>query len=201
METKAILLAENDRVRNYLKLVIADLTDEQGRYGHTAVDERPIGAIVQHIYGSLRLIAEAVRAGGVGQGVVPQARGVTEVAARVPRAGEARDDRLPGLGEAGAQRAPVPREAGTGQPPVSGEAGTPGSVAETLAYIDRLHDEVAEVWRSLSDSELEREVTLPWGERTTGAGALLAGVAHAHRHIGHIIDARCLGGFKTRALG
>lgn len=153
METRAVLLGENDRVRDYLKLVIADLSDEQVKYGHTAVDDRPIGAIVQHIYGSLVLIGRIAAEGGM------------------PAGGR-----------------PVPQS-------------PPETKAETLALIERMHSVVADSWSRLSDAELARPLTLPWGEPTTGAGALLAGVAHAHRHIGNIIDARCLGGFKTLALG
>lgn len=53
METRALLLRENDRVKDNLTRICEDLTDEQVNYGHEAVDERGIGNVVSHLYGSL----------------------------------------------------------------------------------------------------------------------------------------------------
>ena len=53
MEISALLLRENDRVQDNLTRICEDLTDEQVNYGHEAVDDRGIGNVVSHLYGSL----------------------------------------------------------------------------------------------------------------------------------------------------
>lgn len=53
MEVKTVLLLQNDRLNRQLELVCGDLTDEQVVFGHEAVDERGIGSVVEHIYGTV----------------------------------------------------------------------------------------------------------------------------------------------------
>lgn len=53
MEAQALLQISNDLMQRQLNSVCSDLTDEQVRYGHEAVDERGIGNIVSHLYWSV----------------------------------------------------------------------------------------------------------------------------------------------------
>jgi hypothetical protein len=53
MEAQALLQISNDLMQGQLTRVCSDLTDEQVRYGHEAVDERGIGNIVTHLYWSV----------------------------------------------------------------------------------------------------------------------------------------------------
>ncbi|MBM2810862.1 MAG: hypothetical protein HW416_1621 [Chloroflexi bacterium] len=71
METRALLLRENDRVKDNLTRICEDLTDEQVNYEHEAVDERGIGNVVSHLYGSLANRTAIVT--GAGPAVTPDA--------------------------------------------------------------------------------------------------------------------------------
>src|SRR4051794_18936542 len=53
VDAKALFLANNDLVQNQLQRICSDLTDEQVVFEHDAVDERGIGNIVSHLYGSI----------------------------------------------------------------------------------------------------------------------------------------------------
>jgi hypothetical protein len=53
MDARDLFLANNDLVRIQLRRICSDLTDEQVVYEHDAVDERGIGNIVAHLYGSV----------------------------------------------------------------------------------------------------------------------------------------------------
>src|SRR4051794_22386025 len=53
MDAQALFLANNDLVQNQLHRICSDLTDEQVVFEHDAVDERGIGNIVSHLYGSI----------------------------------------------------------------------------------------------------------------------------------------------------
>ena len=60
MDIKALLQRENDRVKDYIVRSCQDLTDEQVRFGHEAVDERGITGVVVHLYNSLERRAATV---------------------------------------------------------------------------------------------------------------------------------------------
>ena len=60
MEIQTLLQRENDRLKDYIVRSCNDLTDEQMRYGHEAVDERGIAGVVVHLYGSIARRAAAV---------------------------------------------------------------------------------------------------------------------------------------------
>jgi hypothetical protein len=64
VDIRALLLNENDRVKDYLTRVCEDLTDEQVNYAHEAVDDRGIGNIVAHAYGALANRAALVTGSG-----------------------------------------------------------------------------------------------------------------------------------------
>lgn len=66
MEIQALLQRENDRIKDYIVRSCNDLTDEQVRYGHEAIDERGIAGVVVHLYGSL-----AHRTALVAEGEIP----------------------------------------------------------------------------------------------------------------------------------
>lgn len=73
----------------------------------------------------------------------------------------------------------------------------PASVAELRAAVGAMHDQIAELVRSLPADGLAREVTLPWGQRTRAFDALSGGFGHAFEHMGHIGAIRAFGGFPT----
>lgn len=60
VEVKILLLLQNDRLNRQLELICGDLTDEQVIFGHEAVDERGIGSVVEHIYGTVSRRAQQV---------------------------------------------------------------------------------------------------------------------------------------------
>ena len=70
----------------------------------------------------------------------------------------------------------------------------PTSAAELIATLDTLLAQVDEVVSGLSESDLERDVTFPWGQQQAG-DALSAGLVHALTHAGGIAGIRALGGF------
>lgn len=47
-----MLQRENDRIQDYIVRSCSDLTDDQVRYAHEAVDDRGIAHLVVHLYGS-----------------------------------------------------------------------------------------------------------------------------------------------------
>lgn len=61
VEAKTLLLLQNDGLNRQLQLVCGDLTDEQVVFGHEAVDERGIGSVVEHIYGTVSRRLHQVR--------------------------------------------------------------------------------------------------------------------------------------------
>jgi hypothetical protein len=68
LDIKVLLQRENDRVQDYIVRSCSDLTDEQVTYEHDAVDERGIGNIVSHLYGSVLSRSSLV----TGHGAIPQ---------------------------------------------------------------------------------------------------------------------------------
>jgi hypothetical protein len=72
----------------------------------------------------------------------------------------------------------------------------PASAAELIATLDTLLAQVDEVVSRLSESDLERDVTFPWGQQQAG-DALSAGLAHALTHAGAIAGIRAIGGFPV----
>lgn len=71
MEVKILLLLQNDRLNRQLELVCSDLTDEQIVFGHEAVDERGIGSVVEHIYGTVSRRVQQVAGVEPSQGAEP----------------------------------------------------------------------------------------------------------------------------------
>jgi hypothetical protein len=53
MDAKALFVINNNIIQNQLVQICSDLTDEQVRFGHEAVDERGIGNVVTHLYWSV----------------------------------------------------------------------------------------------------------------------------------------------------
>ena len=80
-----------------------------------------------------------------------------------------------------------------GRPP---KLARPTSAAELVATLDSLLAQVDEVVSGLSESDLERDVTFPWGQQQAG-DALSAGLVHALTHAGGIAGIRALGGFPV----
>jgi hypothetical protein len=105
MDAKALFLANNDLVQNQLQRVCSDLTDEQVVYEHDAVDERGIGNIVSHLYGSIVNRATRISGGEPDPNPIEPPRTTADLLAFVDRthdrAGEliARisDDQLEGI--------------------------------------------------------------------------------------------------------
>jgi hypothetical protein len=72
----------------------------------------------------------------------------------------------------------------------------PASAAELVATLDTLLARVDEVVSRLSESDLDRDVTFPWGQQQAG-DALSAGLVHALTHAGGIAGIRAIGGFPV----
>jgi hypothetical protein len=72
----------------------------------------------------------------------------------------------------------------------------PTSAGELVATLDTLLAQVDEVVSRLSDSDLDRDVTFPWGQQQAG-DALSAGLVHALTHAGGIAGIRAIGGFPV----
>jgi len=72
----------------------------------------------------------------------------------------------------------------------------PDSAAELVATLDTLLAQVDEVVSRLSDDDLDKDVTFPWGQQQAG-DALSAGLVHALTHAGAIEGIRALGGFPV----
>ena len=53
MEAQELLLTNNNIVQNQLTRICSDLTDEQVRFAHEAVDVRGISNVVVHLYWSV----------------------------------------------------------------------------------------------------------------------------------------------------
>ena len=72
----------------------------------------------------------------------------------------------------------------------------PATAAELVATLDTLLAQVDEVVSGLFESDLDRDVTFPWGQQQAG-DALSAGLVHALTHAGGIAGIRALGGFPV----
>ncbi len=72
----------------------------------------------------------------------------------------------------------------------------PDSAAALVATLDTLLAQVDEVVSRLSDDDLEKDVTFPWGQQQAG-DALSAGLVHALTHAGAIEGIRALGSFPV----
>lgn len=72
----------------------------------------------------------------------------------------------------------------------------PASAAELVVTLDTLLAQVDEVVTGLSDDDLDKDVTFPWGQQQAG-DALSAGLVHALTHVGGIAGIRALGGFPV----
>jgi len=72
----------------------------------------------------------------------------------------------------------------------------PASAAELVATLDTLLAQVDEVVSGLSDDDLGKDVTFPWGQQQAG-DALSAALTHALTHAGAIEGIRALGGFPV----
>ena len=55
MDMHALLARENDRVQDYIVRSCQDLTDDQVCYSNESVDERWIGNLIAHMYGTVML--------------------------------------------------------------------------------------------------------------------------------------------------
>ena len=65
-----------------------------------------------------------------------------------------------------------------------------------VAMLDTLLAQVDEVVSGLSESDLDKEVTFPWGQQQAG-DALSAALTHALTHAGGIAGIRAIGGFPV----
>lgn len=72
----------------------------------------------------------------------------------------------------------------------------PDSAAALVTMLDALLAQVDEVVSSLSDDDLDKDVTFPWGQQQA-ADALSTGLVHALTHAGSIQGIRALGGFPV----
>lgn len=72
----------------------------------------------------------------------------------------------------------------------------PTSAAQLVATLDTLLAQVDEGVSELSDSDLDKEVTFPWGQQQAG-DALSAALTHALTHVGGVAGIRALGGFPV----
>ena len=72
----------------------------------------------------------------------------------------------------------------------------PTSAGELVAMLDTLLAQVDEVVSGLSESDLDKEVTFPWGQQQAG-DALSAALTHALTHAGGIAGIRGIGGFPV----
>jgi hypothetical protein len=72
----------------------------------------------------------------------------------------------------------------------------PTSAGELVATLDTLLAQVDEVVSGLSESDLDRDVTFPWGQQQAG-DALSAALTHALTHAGGIAGIRAIGGFPV----
>ena len=60
MDSKELMLTNNNIVHSQLVSICSDLTDEQVRYAHEAVDERGLSNVVVHLYWGIVNRARAV---------------------------------------------------------------------------------------------------------------------------------------------
>lgn len=150
VDIKEILLAENERLKSQFTSICSDLTNEQVVFDHEAIDERGIGNVVLHAYGSILNRARTVN----GLTIVP-------------------------------------------------ESDLPRTTDALMAFIDGTHQQVQAQFADLNEERLQTVVE--YGTRrkweSPGIELLMAGFAHAYRHVGSVLDARHLGGFETHALG
>ena len=72
----------------------------------------------------------------------------------------------------------------------------PDSAAALITTLDALLAQVDEVVSELSDDDIGKDVTFPWGQQKAG-DALSAGLVHALTHAGGISGIRALGGFPV----
>ena len=72
----------------------------------------------------------------------------------------------------------------------------PDSAAALVTMLDALLAQVDELVSRLSDDDLDKDVTFPWGQQQA-ADALSAGLVHALTHAGSIQGIRALGGFPV----
>lgn len=70
----------------------------------------------------------------------------------------------------------------------------PASATELVATLDALLAQVDEVVTRLSDGDLDKDVTFPFGQQQAG-DALSAAVTHALTHVGAMAGIRAIGGF------
>jgi len=70
----------------------------------------------------------------------------------------------------------------------------PASAAELVASLDALLAQVDEVVTRLSDGDLDKDVTFPFGQQQAG-DALSAALTHALTHVGAMAGIRAIGGF------
>src|SRR5262249_24619364 len=72
----------------------------------------------------------------------------------------------------------------------------PASATELVATLDALLAQVDEAVSRLSDGDLDKDVTFPWGQQHAG-DALSAALTHALTHAGGIAGIRAIGGFPA----
>jgi hypothetical protein len=91
--------------------------------------------------------------------------------------------------------------AGGDQPRAGGPPPTPATTAELLSVLGGTREGVRAQIAALSEEQLDRRLTTPWGAEASGTNMILNGFTHAQRHVGTILDLRSLGGFPTHVLG
>ena len=74
----------------------------------------------------------------------------------------------------------------------------PTSAGKLVATLDTLLAQVDEGVSGISESDLDRDVTFPWGQQQAG-DALSAALTHALTHVGGIAGIRALGGFPVQS--
>ena len=70
------------------------------------------------------------------------------------------------------------------------------SATEFVSTLDALLAQVDEAVSRLSDDDLDKGVTFPWGQQQAG-DALSAALTHALTHAGGIAGIRAIGGFPV----
>lgn len=59
MSDASLLRALNDQARNFMRMMVTGLSDEQVRYSAPAIDERSIAGVVLHAYSSMYMLAHS----------------------------------------------------------------------------------------------------------------------------------------------